>query len=98
VTALRLLMVLAAGLACGCSALVPFPTAPASAAPGIVDPRQRVGICFNTLKTPPEQVQQAAQVECLGNTVAERVGDTDYRLDVCPLAVPGRATFVCTPK
>ena len=97
-TTLRLLVVLAAGLACGCSAFVPFPTAPASAAQGVVDLRQRVGICFNTLKTPPEQVQQAAQTECLGKTVAERVGNIDYGLDVCPLAVPGRATFVCTPK
>ena len=48
---LRLLVVLAAGLACGCSAFVPFPTYPASAAPGVVDPRQRVAICFNPLKT-----------------------------------------------
>ena len=97
-TAPRLLAVLVAGLACGCSAFVPFPTAPAGAAQGVVDPRQRVGICFNTLKTPPEQVQQAAQAECLGKTVAERVGNINYGLDVCPLAVPGRATFVCTPK
>ena len=97
-TAPRLLAVLAAGLACGCTAFVPFPTVPAPAAAGVVDTRQRVGICFNTLKTPPEQVQQAAQAECLGKTVAERVGNVDYGLDVCPLAVPGRATFVCTPK
>ncbi len=97
-TALRLLVVLAAGSVCGCSALTPFPSYPASAAPGVVDPRQRVAICFNTLKTTPEQVQQNAQAECLGDTVAERVGNIDYGLDVCPLAVPGRATFVCSPK
>ena len=96
-TALRLLVVLAAGLACGCSALIPFPTVPKSPASGVTDPRQRVAICFNTLKTPPEQVQQAAQAECLGDTVAERIG-TDYGLDFCPLAVPGRANFACTPK
>jgi hypothetical protein len=98
VRVLRLLVVLAAGLACGCSAFVPFPTYPASAASGVVDPRQRVAICFNPLKTPAEQVEQAAQAECLGKTVAERAGGIDYGLDVCPLAVPGRATFVCTPK
>jgi hypothetical protein len=96
-TALRLLVVLAAGLACGCSALTPYPTAPASPAKGVVDPRQRVAICFNALKTSPEQVQQAAQAECLGDTVAERV-DSDYWPDFCALAVPGRATFACTPK
>lgn len=95
---LRLLVVLAAGLACSCGAFTPFPSAPLSPTAGTVDPRQRVGICFNTLKTTPEELQQAAQVECLGTSVAERVGGTDYGLDVCPLAVPGRATFACTPK
>jgi hypothetical protein len=49
------------------------------------------------LKTSADQVQQLAQAECLGDTLAERV-DTDYRLDKCPVSVPGRATFVCTPK
>jgi hypothetical protein len=97
VTALRLLVVLAAGLACGCSALVPFPTVPAGPANGVVDPRQRVAICFNRVKTPPEQVQQAAQAQCLGDTVAEPIG-IDYGLDLCPLAVPGRANFACAAK
>lgn len=97
-TALRFLVVLAAGLACGCSALTPFPSVPISPAAGVKDPRQQVGICFNALKTSPEELQQTAQAECLGNSVAERVGGTDYWLDVCPLAVPGRATFACTPK
>jgi len=98
VRALRLLVVLAAGLACGCGALTPFPTMPANPPTGVVDPRQRVAICSNPLKTTPEQVQQAAQAECLGKTVAERVTGEDYRLDVCPLAVPARITFACTPK
>jgi hypothetical protein len=98
VTALRVLVVLAAGLACGCSALTPFPSVPTSPAVGVTDPRQRVGICFNTLKTSPEELQRVAQAECLGDSVAERVGGTDYWLDFCPLAVPGRATFACTPK
>lgn len=97
-TALRWMVVLAASLACGCGALTPFVTMPASPAKGVVDPRQRVAICSNPLKTSPEQVQQAAQMECLGNTVAERVTGDDYWLDVCPLAVPARITFACTPK
>jgi len=98
VRAPRLLVVLAAGLACGCSALTPFATMPASPKTGVVDPRQRVAICTNPLKTSPEQVQQAAQAECLGNTIAEQVTGNDYWLDVCPIAVPARVTFACTPK
>ncbi|HEV2188150.1 MAG TPA: hypothetical protein VGR70_13145 [Stellaceae bacterium] len=97
-TALRLLVVLAGGFACGCSALTPFATMPANAPKGVVDPRPRVAICVNPLKTSPEQAQQAAQAQCLGNTVAEQVTGNDYWLDVCPLAVPARITFVCTPK
>ena len=95
--ALRLPLVLAAGLAVGCSAFTPFASVPTGAPPGTVDTRQRVGMCFNPLHTTPEQLRQAAQVECLGNSVAERVGDVDYGLDACPVAVPGRATFVCVP-
>ena len=97
-TTLRLLVVLAAGLACGCNALTPFPTYPTAAATGVADPRQRVAICFNPLKTSSQQVQQAAQTECLGKTVAEQVTGNDYWLDFCPLAVPDRVTFACTPK
>jgi len=97
-TVSRLLVVLVAGLACGCSAFTPFLSVPTSPIAGAPDPRQRVGMCFNPWKTSPEELQQAAQTECLGNTVAERVGGVDYWLDACPVAVPGRATFACTPK
>ena len=95
---LRLLVLLTAGLACACNAFTPFTTAPASPTKGVTDPRQRVGICSNPLKTNPDQVQQAAQVQCIGNTVAVRVTGDDYWLDVCPLAEPDRVTFACTPK
>jgi len=98
VTVWRLLVLLAAGSVCACGALTPFPSAPASSAAAVPDPRQRVGICANPLKTNPQQMQQVAQTECLGNTVAEQVTGDDYRLDVCPLAVPARVTFACTPK
>ena len=94
----RLLIILLAGLACGCNALTPFSTVPAKPGKGVADPRQRVGICANPLKTSPQEVQQAAQAECIGNTVAERVTGDDYWLDVCPLAVPDRVTFACTPR
>lgn len=89
---------LGAGLvAAGCSALTPFATGPSPAPAGVKEAGARVAICYNTFKTPPEKVQELAQAECLGATVAERV-DNDYRLDDCPLMTPGRATFVCKPK
>jgi len=91
---LRLFVVVAAALSCSCSALTPYPT---FSAPVAGDPRQRVAVCFNKFKNSDEQVQQVAQGECLGNTVAERTG-TDYILDYCPFAVPGRALFVCVPR
>ena len=97
-TVLRLLVVLTAGLVCGCNAFTPFSTAPASPAKGVTDTRQRVGICVNPLKASLQQVQQTAQAECIGKTVAERVTGDDYWLDVCPLAVPDRVTFACTPS
>jgi hypothetical protein len=87
---------LLAAAASGCSALTPFATSPLAAAPGVKDAGTRVAICFNTFKTPPEKVQELAQAECLGHTLAERV-DTDYRMDDCPALTPGRATFVCKP-
>jgi hypothetical protein len=91
------LLVLLAALAAGCSALTPYATAPLPATNGVTDPGPRVAICYNRLKTSSDQVQQLAQAECLGDTVAQQV-DTDYYLQNCPLSVPGRATFVCAPK
>jgi hypothetical protein len=86
-----------AAAAAGCSALTPFATDPSPAAPEAKDPRPRVAICYNPLKTPPEKVREMAQAECFGNTTIERV-ETDYRLDTCPLTTPSRATFACTTK
>ncbi|HZK91837.1 MAG TPA: hypothetical protein VFC56_16975 [Stellaceae bacterium] len=93
----RFLILFAAAAAAGCSALTPFATAPLAADPGIKDAGPRVAICYNLWKTPPEKVQELAQAECLGGTVAQPV-DTDYHLDNCPLMTPGRATFICKPK
>lgn len=97
-TVLRFLVLLAASSACACGALTPYASAPAPLPAGVTDHRQRVGICANPLKTTPQQVQQLAQAECLGNTVAEQVTGDDYRLDVCPLAVPARVTFACAAR
>lgn len=93
-----LLAVLLAGSTAACgSALTPFPTAPRPLDSGVKDPGARVAICYNALKTSPEELEKMAQAECLGDTTAERY-DTDYRLDDCPMLTPARATFLCKGK
>jgi len=96
-TGWRFLALSLAVAAAGCSALQPYATAPRPADPKIKETGSRVAICYNTLKTPPDKLQELAQAECIGNTAAEQV-DTDYRLDDCPVLTPGRATFLCKPK
>jgi hypothetical protein len=93
----RRLALLFAAFTTGCSTLTPFVTAPPPLDQGEKNPGQRVAICYNTFKTPPEKVQELAQAECGANTIAEKIG-TDYRLDDCPALTPGRATFLCKPK
>ncbi len=56
-----------------------------------------MAVCYNVLRTSPEELQKLAQAQCFGDTVAEQV-DTDYRLDDCPVLTPGRATFLCKPE
>jgi hypothetical protein len=93
-----LLALLAATVLAGCSSYVePFETYALQPSFGTNDPRPRVAICYNGLKTSDDEIRQLAQAQCIGDAVAERIA-TDYRLDTCPMAVPGRATFVCTPK
>ncbi len=80
----------------GCGAFSPYPTAPSPAEPG-QPAGPRVAICYNALTTSREAAQAQAQNECpAGTTAAERV-DTDYILQYCPLLLPARATFACTP-
>jgi hypothetical protein len=81
----------------GCSALDPYPTYPANARPGDVDPGPRVAICYDTLVSTLDQVQVAAQQECAPNTQATPVR-TDWYLQYCPLLLPARATFTCSPN
>ena len=81
----------------GCSALDPYPTYPANARPGEVDPGPRVAICYDTLVSTLDQVQATAQQECTPNTQATLVG-TDWYLQYCPLLLPARATFTCSPN
>jgi hypothetical protein len=81
----------------GCSALDPYPTYPANARPGEVDPGPRVAICYDTLVSTLDQVQATAQQECTPNTLATLVR-TDWYLQYCPLLLPARATFTCSPN
>lgn len=91
-----LLLASAAALA-GCSALDPYPTYPRQPEAEAHDARPRVAICYDALVTTAAAVQQAAQQECVANTLATRV-DTDWLLQNCPLLLPARATFACVPK
>ncbi|MGE5269895.1 MAG: hypothetical protein ACM3JG_09520 [Thiohalocapsa sp.] len=89
-------LLVAAALA-GCSALDPYPTAPAAAPTGAIG--HRVAICYNTLTTPLAAVEAEAQQECAAATprTIARPAETDWYLQNCPLLLPARATFACMP-
>jgi hypothetical protein len=81
----------------GCSALEPYPTFPRQPGPGEDASLTRVAICYDRLASSLDKVQAAAQQECAPNTVATPI-DTDWYLQYCPLLLPSRATFTCTPR
>jgi hypothetical protein len=89
-------IVLLASLA-GCSALDPYATFPRAARPGEDAALTRVAICYDTFVSSLDQVQVAAQQECAADTVAT-YSTTDWYLEYCPLLLPARATYMCTPK
>jgi len=89
------LLLLAAALS-GCGAVDPYATLARAPQPG-QPPGQRVGICYNGLRSSPAQIHAEAQRECAANTLAEPV-DTDWYMDTCPLLLASRATFVCIAK
>ena len=89
-------IVLLASLA-GCSALDPYATFPRAARPGEDASLARVAICYDTFVSSLDQVQAAAQDECAADTVAI-YSSTDWYLQNCPLLLPARATYMCTPK
>lgn len=94
-----LAIVIALTLLGGCTALDPYETIPLRPPPAVHDARPRVGICYDSLRSKPEQILAAAQDSCGKNMTPVRE-DTDYgieTLDVCPMLLPGRATFVCEP-
>jgi hypothetical protein len=84
----------------GCTLLDPFETIPLRPPPEAHDTRLRVGICYDAWRSKPEQLLAAAQDSCGKNMTPVREG-TDYGLkafDVCPILLPGRATFICQPN
>lgn len=86
----------AAALA-GCSAFDPYSTYPRQPEANTHEAGPRVAVCYDTLVTSAAAVRQAAQSQCTADSVATRI-DTDWLLQYCPLLLPARATFVCTPK
>ena len=80
-----------------CSALAPYATYPRPTRPGEDAGLTRVAICYDTFVSSLDQVQAAAQQECAPETVAT-YSSTDWYLQYCPLLLPARATYMCTPK
>jgi hypothetical protein len=81
----------------GCSQLQPYATAPRAARAGEVDVGPRVAVCRDPFASSLDDAQRVAQEECAANTIAT-YSSTDWYLQNCPLLLPARATFVCTPK
>jgi hypothetical protein len=93
---LRVFALTAAALA-GCSQLQPYATYPRAARAGEVDAGPRVAVCRDPFMSSLDDAQRVAQDECAANTTAT-YSSTDWYMQWCPLLLPARATFVCTPK
>jgi len=91
----RFFGLLTAAILAGCGAFTPYPTDPSAA--NSKDAGPRVAICYNPMETTLDQVRADAQKECAEGTTAEPAG-TDWYLQHCPLLLPGRVNFVCTPN
>lgn len=89
------LALLGAASLAGCGALEPFPTVTAGAAPDPPGSRQ-VAICYNSFTTSLAELRVQAQQEC-GAGATARPADTDWYMQYCPLLLPARAVFACTP-
>lgn len=92
-----LAIVIALGGLAGCTLLDPYETVPLRPPPQAHDTRPRVGICYDALRSKPDDLLAAARDACGKNMTPVRE-DTDYgihALDVCPMLLPGRATFLC---
>lgn len=90
--------VLLVAVLAGCNMVAPYSTFPlAREAKEPADAGPRVAICYNGLHSSLDDVRKDAQGECSTGTIATPI-DTDYHLQGCPLLLPARATFVCTPQ
>src|SRR5262249_7042474 len=96
-TALRWFVPLLGVIAAGCAQLEPFATVPEPKPATVSETGTRVGICYDPVWSKTPKVAAAAQAECGVNTTPERVA-TDYKIMVCPVLLPARDTFVCTPN
>jgi hypothetical protein len=83
-------------LLAGCSDFEAFSTVPEAAAPG-QPTGKRVAICYNGMAQSRADIEKAAQLQCGPRTRATSVA-TDWWMQDCPLLLPGRASFVCTPQ
>ena len=90
-------LLLAVAALVGCSELQPYATYPRAARAGEVDAGARVAVCRDPLVSSLDDGQRVAQEECSANTIAT-YSSTDWNLQNCPLLLPARATFICTPK
>jgi hypothetical protein len=93
----RLASTAAALMLAGCTVLDPYSTYPRQPDANTHDAGPRVAVCYDALASSAATVEKAAQAQCAAGDVATRV-DTDWLLQYCPLLLPARATFVCTPK
>jgi hypothetical protein len=80
----------------GCTALGPYATEPAAPRTGAHEAGSRVAICSAGFAGSRAEVRRMAQKECPPHTAAVLVA-TDWWLEHCPILLPARATFVCSP-
>jgi hypothetical protein len=85
-----------AGLA-ACSEFAPFETYAPPAPKGASEPGPRVAVCYDRLVSKPPAIAAAAQAQCPPGATATPLA-TDFSMQNCPLLLPSRAIFVCTPR
>jgi hypothetical protein len=92
-----LALLVAASLLAGCAATFePFDTAGRLPPRGVSEEGDRIGVCYNAMFTTPERIREIATETCGPGSTPNYLGQ-DMRLG-CPVLVPVRATFICTPE
>ena len=93
----RTLALALAVLVAGCAEFAPFETYAPPPEAGHKEAGPRVALCYDRLNANPVQVKTSAQALCANGTTATPVS-TDLTMQDCPLLLPQRAIFVCTPN